>query len=57
MANILSFLGRFTIKLFREKDIAFRMYCIRYTHGTGMGKHVDYFGIKLDKNIGYRIHL
>ena len=29
------------------------MYCIQYTRGNGMGKHANYFGIKLVKNGKY----
>jgi hypothetical protein len=57
LANILSFVGRITIKLGREKTHALRMHCIQYTRGNGMGKHADYFGIKLAKNGGYHLCL
>jgi hypothetical protein len=31
--------------------------CIRYTRGNGMGKHADYFGIRLAKSGGYCVRL
>ena len=57
LVDILSFVEKLTIKLGREKDKAFRIYCIRYTCGTGTGKHADYFGIRLSKSGGYRVQL
>jgi hypothetical protein len=57
LADILSFVGNLTIKLGREKENPFRIHCIRYTRGNGMGKHADYFGIRLAKSGGYRVRL
>jgi len=57
LGDIISFVEKLTISLVREKEHAFKIHCIRYTRGDGMGKHVDYFGIKLAKNGGHRVHL
>jgi hypothetical protein len=57
LVDILSFVEKLTIKLGREKDQAFRIHCIRYTRGNGMGKHADYFGIRLAKSGGYCVRL
>ena len=57
LADILSFVGNLTFKLGREKENAFRIHCIRYTRGNGMGKHADYFGIRLAASGGYRVRL
>ena len=57
LANILSFVEKLTFELGREKEHAFKIPCIRYTRGNGMGKNADYFGIKLAKSGGYRVRL
>ena len=57
LADILSFVEKLTFKLGREKEHAFKIPCIRYTRGNGMGKNADYFGIKLAKIGGYRVRL
>jgi hypothetical protein len=57
LADILSFVEKLTFKLGREKEHPFKIHCIRYTHGNGMGKHADYFEIKLAKSGGYRVRL
>ena len=57
LTDILSFVGNLTFNLGQEKENAFRIHCIRYTHGNGMGKHADYFGIRLAANGGYRERL
>jgi hypothetical protein len=55
--DILSFVEKLTFKLVRVKERAFKIHCIGYTHGNGMGKHADYFGIKLAKSGGYHVRL
>ena len=57
LVGILSFLEKLNIKLGREKVQALRIHCIRYTRGNGMGKHADYFGIRLAMSDGYRVRL
>ena len=57
MKDLLSLVGKFTVKLGQKMSSPYKIHCISYMRGCSMGEHSNYFRIRVAMNGGHQLHL